>query len=114
MQTQLLRKMDFLTGKIQWRKRRDFKGTKSSHSHMEAVARYLTAPATVIGDIGDLLSERHALERSMNRTILLSILCNIRYLAQQALPIRGDWNTETMLEFSPAAESTGSRKSRDH
>ena len=40
---------------------------------MEAVARYVTAPATVIGDIGDLLSERHALEKSKNRKILLTI-----------------------------------------
>ena len=32
-----------------------------SDLHMEAVARCVTAPATVIGDIGDLLSERHAL-----------------------------------------------------
>ena len=63
---------------------------------MEAVARYLTAPAAVIGDTGDLLSQRHALERSKNRKILLSVLSNIRYLVQQALPLRGDWNTETM------------------
>ena len=34
---------------------------------MEAVVRYVTAPATVIGDIGDLLSERHALEKSKKR-----------------------------------------------
>ena len=54
---------------------------------------------TVISDIGDLLSERHALEKSKNRTILLSILSNIRYLARQALPLRGgDWNTETKCE----------------
>ena len=38
---------------------------------MEAVARYVTAPATVIGDVGDFLSERHALEKSKNRKILL-------------------------------------------
>ena len=44
---------------------------------MEAVARYVTAPATVIGDIGDLLSEQHALEKNKNRKILLSILSNI-------------------------------------
>ena len=63
---------------------------------MEAVAlRYVTAPATVIGDIFDLLSERHAIEKSKNRKILLSILSNIRYLAWEALPIRGDWNIET-------------------
>ena len=50
-----------------------------------------------MGDIGDLLSERHALERSKNRKILLPILSNIRYLARQALPLlRGDWNSETM------------------
>ena len=56
------------------------------------------APTAVIGDIGDLLSERHALEKSKNRKILLSILSKIRYLARQALPLRGDLNTETMSE----------------
>ena len=40
---------------------------ESSDSHIEAVARYVTAPATVIGDIGDLLFERHALEKRNNR-----------------------------------------------
>ena len=56
------------------------------------------SPATVIGDTGDLLSERHALEKSKNRKMLLSILSNIRYSARQALPLRGDWDTETMSE----------------
>ena len=51
-----------------------------------------------MGDVGDLLSERHALEKSKNIEILLSILSNIRYLARQALPLRGDWNTETVSE----------------
>ena len=58
-------------------KKKAFQKHKSSDSRMEAVARYVTAPATVIGDIGDLLSERHALEKSKNRKILLSILSNI-------------------------------------
>ena len=40
---------------------------ESSDSHMEAVARYVTAPATVVGDTVDLLSERHALEKRNNR-----------------------------------------------
>ena len=40
---------------------------------MEAVARYVTAPAIVIGDIGDLLSERHNQEKRKKRKILLSI-----------------------------------------
>ena len=76
--------------------KKGFQKHESSDSHMEA--RYVTVPATVIGDIGDLLSERHALEKSMNRKNLLSILSNIRYLARQALPLRGDWNTETRSE----------------
>ena len=44
---------------------------------------------TVIVDIGDLLSKRHALGKSKNRKILFSILSSIRYLAWQALPLRG-------------------------
>ena len=55
---------------------------------MEAVATYVTVPARGIGDIGDLLSERRAFEKSKNRNILLSILTNIRYLVRQALPLK--------------------------
>ena len=69
-------------------KKKGFQKHKSSDSHMEAVARYVTAPRTVTGDIGDLLSEQHALEKSKNTKILLSIPSNIRYLARQALPIK--------------------------
>ena len=79
-------------------KNKGFQKHESSDSHMKTVARYGTAPATVKGDFGDLLSERHTLEKSKNRKILLSILSNIRYLARQALPLRGDWNTETTSE----------------
>ena len=79
-------------------KKKVFQKHESSDSHMEAVTRYVTAPATVIGDIGDLLSERHALEKSKNRRNFLSIMSNIRYLARQALPLRGDWNTKTISE----------------
>ena len=68
MQNQLLRKMDILTGKMQWRKRKDFKSNAmeekedfKSTNRLIPVARYVTTPATVIGDIGDLLSEGHAL-----------------------------------------------------
>ena len=50
-----------------------------------------------MGDIRDLLSE-HASEKNKNRKILLSILSNIRYLARQALPLTGEWNTETLFE----------------
>ena len=81
------------------RRKRKVEKHESSDSHLEAVARYATAPATVIGDIGDLSSERHALEKNKNGKILLSILSIIRYLARQALPLRGDWNTEIMSVF---------------
>ena len=59
-------------------KKKGFQKHQSSDSHVEAVARYVTAPATVIGDVDDLLSERHALEKSKNRKNWLSILSNIR------------------------------------
>ena len=49
-----------------------------------------------MGDISDLLSERHALEKSKNWKILILIPFNIWYLVRQALPLRGDWNIETM------------------
>ena len=55
-------------------KKKGFQKHESFDSHMEAVARYVTAPTKVIGGIGDLLSERHALEKTKNRKILLSIL----------------------------------------
>ena len=49
--------------------------------------------------MGDLLSERHALGKSKNRKIFLSILSNLGYLARRALPLRGgDWSTETKSE----------------
>ncbi|XP_068735601.1 zinc finger MYM-type protein 1-like [Montipora capricornis] len=72
-------KNGFCNWKNSLEKKKGFQKHESSDSHMEAVARYVKAPATVIGDIGDLLCERHA-------------------LARQALPLRGDWNTETMCE----------------
>ena len=75
-------------------KKKGFQKQESSDSHVKAVARYVMAPA-VIDDIRDLLSE-HASEKNKNWKILLSILSNIRYLTRQALPFRGDWNTETL------------------
>ena len=60
----------------------------SSESHiLKALARFVTTPATVMDDVDDLLSERHALEKSKNRKILVPIVSNIRYLARQALRI---------------------------
>ena len=46
----------------------------SSESHREAVARYVTAQATTVGDVGELLSDKHAKEKTINRRMLLTIL----------------------------------------
>ena len=51
-------------------KKKAFQKHKSSDSHMEAVARYVTAPATVIGDIGD--SKRARIERFCSQSLLTS------------------------------------------
>ena len=67
-------------------------------TNSEAVARYISIPAEVIGDVGELLCNQHAEEKMKSRKVLLAILGNIRYLARQALPLRGNWNLETGSE----------------
>ena len=54
-------KNGFSNRKNAMEKKKGFQKHESSDSHMEAAARYVTAPTTVIGDIGDLQSERPAL-----------------------------------------------------
>ena len=71
---------------------------EASASHKEAVARYISILAEVIGDVGELLCNQHAEEKMKSRKVLLAILGNIRYLARQALPLRGNWNFETGSE----------------
>jgi len=92
-------------GFINWKNATDtkerFHKHESSDSHLETIARYVTAPTTARGDIGELTSEQHSLEKSKNRKILLTILSNIRYLARQALPLRGDWVPQTTSEENP-------------
>jgi len=65
-------------------KKKGFQKHKSSESHREAVARYVTASATTVGDVGELFSDKHAKEKTIKRRILLPILSNVRYLARQA------------------------------
>ena len=60
-------KNGFSNWKNAMEKTKGFQKHESSDSDMEAVARYVTPPARIIDDIGDLLSERHALEKSKNR-----------------------------------------------
>jgi hypothetical protein len=79
-------------------KKKGFQKHESSESHREAVARYVTAPATKVGDVGELLSDKHAQEKAKNRSILLTIMSNVRYLARQAQPLRGNWDTDSVSE----------------
>ena len=79
-------------------KNKGFRKHKASASHKEAVARYISTPAEVIGDVGELLCNQHAEEKMKSRKVLLAILGNVRYLARQALPLRGNWNLETGSE----------------
>ena len=78
--------------------KKGFHKHESSDAHLEAMARYVTVPSTARGDIGELISEQHSLEKRKNKKILLTILSNIRYLARQALPLRRDWVSETASE----------------
>ena len=79
-------------------KKKGFHQHEMSEAHMEAVTRYVTAPGTALGDVGELLSKQHVQEKSKNRKVLLMMLSNIRYLARQALPLRGNWDVNTATE----------------
>ena len=80
------------------KKNKGFRKHEASASHKEAVARYISTPAEVIGDVGELLCNQHAEEKMKSRKVLLAILGNTRYLARQALPLWGNWNLETGSE----------------
>ena len=60
-----------------------------SDAHREAHQRLFAIPQSC-EDIGEQLSNAHAEEKSVNRQALLNILSNVRFLARQALPLRGD------------------------
>lgn len=70
-----------------------FRKHSESKCHKEAVDRVLVIPSTC-KDCGDMLSGQHAIEKAINRKMLLTILSSIRYLARQGLPLRGDGNED--------------------
>ena len=95
-------KLNFLSEKeMRWRKRKDF---KSKNRRLIRIWRQLQDMSR---------HERHALAKSKNRQILLAVLPNMRYLARQTLPLRGDWNTGTMSEENSNFHQL-LKKSRDH
>ena len=51
-----------------------------------------------LGDVGELISEQHYLEKFKNRKVLLMLLSNVCYLARQSLPLRGNWDESSKAE----------------
>ena len=68
---------------------RGFDKYNRSDTHRET-HQCLFAIPQACEDIGEQISEAHAEEKSINRQALLKILSNVRFLARQALPLRGD------------------------
>ena len=79
---------DFQNWKKALVKDKGFHKHESSGCYKEAVARWCEMPSTV----------KHALEKFNSRRILVKILGNVRYLARQALPLRGDWKATEKCE----------------
>ena len=66
-----------------------FKKHESSECHKEAVQVMISLPATC-PDVGEMLSSQHAQQKMENRECLLKVLANLKFLARQGLPLRGD------------------------
>ena len=71
----------FRNGKNATHKKKGFQKHETSDAHKEAVPRYVTAPATAFGDVGELISKQHHLEKFKNKKVLLILLPNVHYLA---------------------------------
>ena len=61
-----------------------FLNHEASASHKDAMQVVVVIPSTC-QDVGEILSQEHAREKSENRQCLLRILSNIRFLARQGL-----------------------------
>ena len=67
------------------------KAHELSKCHQESVLKIFTLPSTT-KDIGEALSQQHEQGKLENRHCFLKVLSNIRFLACQGLPLRGDGN----------------------
>ena len=66
-----------------------FKKHESSDCHKEAVIVSIDLPRTC-PDVGEMLSSQHSQLKKENRECLLKILSNLKFLARQGIPLRGD------------------------
>ena len=76
-----------------------FSAHADSQSHKEAVVRTLKAPLEC-RNVADSLSDTFRLEQLNNRRMLLKVLSNVRFLARQAIPLRGGWKNESSSEIN--------------
>ena len=76
-----------------------FKKHQASDSHREANEALDLLPRQVMGDVGELLSQEHREEKATNRKMFMRALQNIRFLARQGLPLRGDDEMLTVTSF---------------
>jgi len=66
-----------------------FKKHELSECHKEAVQVAIVLPRSC-PDVGEMLSSQHAHQKKQNRECLLKIISNLKFLARQGLPLRGD------------------------
>lgn len=66
-----------------------FKNHEQTSCHKEAVQMVVVVPKCY-KDCAELLSTEHAKEKADNRQLLYKLLTNIRFLARQGIPLRGD------------------------
>ena len=80
-------------------KSKGFYKHQSSECHKEAMERCFTLPSEVLGEIDELFSSEKVMnEQFDNRTVLLKIIGNVRFLARQGIPLRGNWKEDKKCE----------------
>ena len=82
-------------------KRKGFYKHQSSECHKEAMERCFTIRSEVLEEINELFSSEKVMnEQFDNRTVLLKIIENVRFLARQGIPLRGNWKEDKICEES--------------
>ena len=74
-----------------------FKKHASSNSHKEVEEVSIVLPRTC-PDVGEMISSKHSQQKEENQDCLLKIISNLKFLARQGLPLRGD-NADTDSNF---------------
>ena len=81
-------------GSKKCKKQTGFPLHEQSDTHREAVTRYIVAPSSEYGNVGDMTSHNYAQQRQYNRKR------HIKFLARQSLPLRGNWDKNAGVEFN--------------